>query len=270
MANWAKNMLQVSADTEKNVVDAFFASIAGKIEIAGKEIDIPIDFQKIIPAADQYEGLIAWGTKCCYSFGQNKLDEYTITFLTAWKSVPKLMLELSRQHPEVKLCYICDLGYDNGYSIGVYTLHGGEVLSESYHERGTESYDKYMLDLCRSSPEGENRDIEIEKALAEERKIKHEAAERALEELARSNPIPSDIPLEKLNLSVGTYHCLKRAKVKSVGIYPRLIKTVEDLIGLSKQDLMQDHNLQVRGFNKKHLDEVSERLKILNLTLRDK
>ena len=255
MADWAQNMLQVSVDTEKNVVDAFFASIAGKIEIASTESDILIDFQKIIPVADRDEREKAWGTKCCYSFGQNKIDEYTITFLTAWQGVPYLMLELSRQHPEVKLCYICDLGLGFGYSIGVFTLHGGEVLAESYHEEGTESYDKYMLDLSRSSPEGENRDIEIEKALAEERKIEREAAERAFEKLVLSNPIPSDIPLEEMNFSVRSYNILKRAG----------LDTVEDIISLSKQELMQ-----VRNSGKKFLDEVSEKLKMLNLTLRDK
>lgn len=162
MADWAKNMLQVSTETEKNVVDAFFASIASKCEIAGREIDLLIDFQKIIPVTDykdetkwQKEHSEAWGTKCCYSFGQCKFDDYTIGFMTAWNGVPELMRELSRQHPAIKLCYICDLGCGYDYSLGVFTFHGGEVLAESYHERDTESYNKYMLELSKVTLEGE-------------------------------------------------------------------------------------------------------------------
>jgi len=154
MADWAKNILQVDKEVKKSVVAAFFTSIASKGEFEGEETDLLIDFQKIVPVTSgdgesdwRKTRRDAWGTKACYYFGQRKLDENTIEFLTAWTGVPKLMRELSRQHPEIKLCYICELESRGRHSIGTFIFHGGEVLSDACYERGTESYEKYMKDL---------------------------------------------------------------------------------------------------------------------------
>ena len=59
--------------------------------------------------------------------------------------------------------------------------------------------------------------------------------------------------IDELELSVRSYNCLKRAG----------INTVEELISKSPEDMMK-----VRNLGKKSLDEVLEKLKELNLQLK--
>ena len=61
------------------------------------------------------------------------------------------------------------------------------------------------------------------------------------------------IPLEKLNLSVRAYNCLKSAQVNSVS----------DLMGFSYEDL-----LEIKNFGSKSADEVIEALERIGMTLR--
>ena len=58
--------------------------------------------------------------------------------------------------------------------------------------------------------------------------------------------------INKLNLSVATYNCLNRAK----------IRTVADILQTGERDL-----LRVRNFGKSNLSEVKEKLKSLGIDL---
>ena len=62
-----------------------------------------------------------------------------------------------------------------------------------------------------------------------------------------------EMNIDELELSVRSYNCLKRAG----------INTVEELISKSPEDMMK-----VRNLGKKSLDEVLEKLKELNLQLK--
>jgi DNA-directed RNA polymerase subunit alpha len=62
------------------------------------------------------------------------------------------------------------------------------------------------------------------------------------------------ITIDELELSVRSYNCLKRAG----------INTVEELTNKTPDEMMK-----VRNLGKKSLDEVLEKLKELNLHLRD-
>ena len=155
MANWAKNVLQVDtvfnmhADIntrpDKKRVKAFFDSLKSQGEFPGVEVDLLIDFQKIIPLEieegdlDQRESRWdTWGT-ICYYFGQSRIDEYTIEFLTKWNGVPDLMLELSRQNPDIKLNYTCKLGYaSRTCPVGSFIFKAGDVLMESFSVYGVD------------------------------------------------------------------------------------------------------------------------------------
>ena len=82
-----KNVLQVDTATDKERVKAFFDSLKSQGEFPGVEVDLLIDFQKIIPVITEEGDLNQresrwdkWGTKSCYYFGQNRIDEYTIDF----------------------------------------------------------------------------------------------------------------------------------------------------------------------------------------------
>ena len=143
MANEAKNILHVDVKTKKNDVNNFFKSIEGVMEHNGEKYDLIIDFQKIVPVSINYEDpcacqearFAAWGTKCCYTIGREKLDDNTIEFTTAWQGVPQLMQELSRQHPKIKLFFICEMsGTGINDEIGAYIFQGGEMLHEAYYE----------------------------------------------------------------------------------------------------------------------------------------
>ena len=273
MADWARNILQVSTDTEKSVVDSFFSSIASKGEFE-EEFDLLIDFQKIIPVASgddedwreaRWE---AWGTKGCYYFGQHRIDEYTIRFLTAWTGVPELMKELSRQNPEIRLKYICEFGYESDYAIGVFTFYGGEVLDYICHEIGTELYEKYDIDLSNDGAEVEDNDIDTNEVqefvhLKDDLDLEDddldwfedyesdfdEIVTSAYEDLMRIY----QTPLEELNLTTRTYNCLKRANINTVG----------DITDRTEQELMQ-----IRNFNEQCLVNILKNLEMFKLTLR--
>jgi len=142
MADWAKNVLQVDKSTSLERTKSFFNSLKSKGEFPDEEFDLLIDFQKIIPVITKENdpswrdaNIKAWGTKGCYYFDQEKIDDYTIKFLTAWNGVPDLMKELSRQNPDIKIIYTCDLGlgqHKDGFQEGTFIFQGGNVLMESY------------------------------------------------------------------------------------------------------------------------------------------
>jgi pyrimidine deaminase RibD-like protein len=263
MADWAKNILQVDMKTDKKLVDALFASIAGKAEYNYYDIDLVIDFNKIVPVPDGDEGydwktanINVWGTKGCYAFGQYKLDDYTIGFLTAWVGVPELMLELSRQNPRLKLHYFCCLGCECDYSIGAFIFQNGEILSENTHEHSTECFDAEKNAFWMNWPDGfynpainEKRKREIE----ERKELERLNREKAFEELVCNCANLLKIAAEDMNLSVRSYNCLKRAGVN----------TVADIIAFTHDELLQVHN-----FNRKCVIEVTEKIEKLGLRLK--
>jgi DNA-directed RNA polymerase subunit alpha len=63
-----------------------------------------------------------------------------------------------------------------------------------------------------------------------------------------------EMTIEELDLSVRSYNCLKRAGINTVG----------ELIQRTEEDMMK-----VRNLGKKSLEEVQNKLKELNLSLRD-
>lgn len=124
--------------------------------------DIFPDFDKIIPhpRCDEYNDLPSqsvarnspnwwmtwnrkyWGTKWGgYSYEQLKFGAYT--FETAWNGVPDLMLELSKQNPELEFEYTYS-DEDSGYNVGKYQFKAGEVLMALEPDGGT----KEAYDIC--------------------------------------------------------------------------------------------------------------------------
>ena len=158
MADWARNVLQVDRTTDfldcfidKKRVEEFFNSIKGKLEYQGEEYDLLIDFQNIVPVeieeGDPYwwkKTTEAWGSKTCYAFDQNQIDEYTIEFLTAWNGVPDLMNELSRQNPDIILNYTFDCGMDRKYAVGTCIFQSGKVVMESCYNYGVDYTGAYF------------------------------------------------------------------------------------------------------------------------------
>ena len=84
-----------------------------------------------------------WGTKW-NSYSHSKGDYGVFYFETAWNGVPDLMIELSRQNPEIKFEYTY-ADEDSGYNVGKFTFKNGEVLFVYQPEEGSkEAYDIYF------------------------------------------------------------------------------------------------------------------------------
>jgi|GEM_PF-2964697 len=269
MADWAKNTIQIDGEeTPKEAVTEFFSSISNKVVLPDEEIELLIDFQKIIPVEiDDFDPnwrdvcWEAWGTKGVYYFDQHQIDELTIEFLTAWTGVPRLMKELSHQHPKVKFCYVCELGqsFEGLNSIGTFVFKAGETLVDACYRDGTESYEKFMgLLYKREREERARKTKEPTKTYPGyvPRFVKSsdecEKDERIFEELAQKCTTPLDVTLEELNLTIRPFNCLKRASINTVG----------DIVSRTREEL-----LQVRNFRQKCLDEVELKLSKLGVTL---
>jgi len=255
MADWAKNLLFVAEKgTSKSDADNFFASIANE------EVGLLIDFQNIIPVESDGNGqnwqdkrIEAWGTKCVYYFNQYKRDDFTIGFITAWTGVPRLMLELSRQHPKIEIGYICELEWR---TVGSFAFKAGKILAADSYELGTESYDKF-LGYLRSAVEESNNTDELSRVYALRSRASqdvYEVGERAFEELAQRCKAPLEITLDELNLTLRPYNCMKRAE----------IHTVEDIVALTEEEL-----LNVRNFNEKCFVEVKNKLDKLGVQMKE-
>lgn len=126
-------------------------------------IDCFPDFDKIIPApkCDEYNDLPTqeavrnspnwwstwnrknWGTKWNgYEYQTEMFGTYL--FDTAWNGVPELMLELSKQNPEIEFEYTY-ADEDSGHNVGKFTLKNGEVLKGFEPDGGTqEAYEIYF------------------------------------------------------------------------------------------------------------------------------
>jgi hypothetical protein len=273
--DWVGNILHVDEETDKNSVDAFFASIASKVD-EQSGFGLLIDFQKIIPVATNEEDhdwrktsptarWNAWGTSAYSCHRQRKFDDNTIGFFTAWTGVPELMQELSRQNPEVKLRYIGEFLMEKQEdesgrycSIVTFVFQGGELLlARDWYEQDTEEpYEKYLEDLYNDEPRTEERIYfdtlrsKREEALRQE----CEERERRFEELSRDCPNPLEVTVEELNLKPRPFNCLKRASINSVA----------DIVALTHEELSK-----VRNFNGKCVLEVIDKLSRLGLSLKE-
>ena len=172
MANWAKNVLQVNRTTEfcdsfidEKRVEAFFDSIKGKCVYKEEEVDLLIDFQKIVPFEIE-EGdpdwkdkiMEAWGTECCCFFKQRRIDEYTIEFFTACRGVPELMKELSRQNPGIILNHTFNYGTGRIFNVASCVFLDGKELRTSTRNYGVD-YTRSFFDKTVTHvtiPDGED------------------------------------------------------------------------------------------------------------------
>lgn len=66
-----------------------------------------------------------WGTKW-NAYNQERINENTITFQTAWCGVPKILHEIAQSHPDVELSYLY-ADEDWGNNVGSFTFHGADV-----------------------------------------------------------------------------------------------------------------------------------------------
>jgi len=162
MANWAKNVLQVNKTTNNDEaidikrVKTFFNSIRNNVRYKEEDIELLIDFHKIIPVELDSDDpdwrdktIAAWGTKGCYAFGQRQINKYTIEFLTAWQGVPELMAELSRQNPDIILNYTCDLDTfspGNTSNIASFVFQAGNILMELYEDEDDDYTNAFFND----------------------------------------------------------------------------------------------------------------------------
>ena len=126
-------------------------------------VDCFPDFDKIIPhpVCDEYNDIPSqyavkdspnwwmtwniknWGTKW-NSYSHRKEEYGTFLFETAWSGVPALMLELSKQNPDIEFEYSY-ADEDSGYNTGKFKFKNGAALYEFQPEGGSkEAYDLYF------------------------------------------------------------------------------------------------------------------------------
>ena len=84
--------------------------------------------------------LAHWGTKWnSYSCEEEYYNAFT--FETAWSGVPDMILEMSKQNPELEIQYEYS-DEDTGYNCGVYKFLNGEVIERFIPDGGSiEAYD---------------------------------------------------------------------------------------------------------------------------------
>ncbi len=82
-----------------------------------------------------------WGTKWnAYNFAPYS-DRNTVSFHTAWNSIPKILTALSLKFPDVRFDYSW-ADEDIGYNVGVLTYQNGKVTDSFVPEGGTkEAYE---------------------------------------------------------------------------------------------------------------------------------
>lgn len=171
MPNNITNVLKATG--EENTVKAMFEAV--------KSDDIglgSIDFNKIIPAPDYiYQGNLGqeerekygknnwydwnrlnWGTKWnSYGYsgdGIKDFDGKTITFETAWNSVPCIIKKLSEQYPDIEFEYSYS-DEDFGYNVGAMKYKAGMQLSSYIPDGGTREAIELAAAVHATTPEKE-------------------------------------------------------------------------------------------------------------------
>ncbi|MCR4649416.1 MAG: DNA-directed RNA polymerase subunit alpha [Lachnospiraceae bacterium] len=122
-------------------------------------------------------------------------------------------------------------------------------------------YDKLTLDVYTNGTLGPDDAVSLAaKVLSEHLKLFVNLSENARNAAVMVENVPDDkekaleMSIEELELSVRSFNCLKRAN----------INTVEELVSKTSDEMMK-----VRNLGRKSLDEVLQKLKDLDLHLRD-
>ena len=96
-----------------------------------------------------------WGTKW-NAYSQERFDENTLFFQTAWAGVPKLMQKLSEQYPDVILSY--QFAEEQwGMNTGNYEFDGGVCMFEYQPQDHSPDANKIAEELL-GQPENEDED----------------------------------------------------------------------------------------------------------------
>jgi hypothetical protein len=77
-----------------------------------------------------------WGTKWP-AYQQNRIDDNTIEFLTAWSGATPIMERLSEQFPDIKMSHMY-ADEDWGRNVGEYKYEGGECIYENCPSAGSD------------------------------------------------------------------------------------------------------------------------------------
>ena len=110
-------------------------------------------------AATWYEWATrTWGTKW-NAFGQERLNESTIQFQTAWSGIPTLIGTLSAQYPELRFTYAY-ADEDFGNNIGEFEFENGEAVYSYCPDNG--SPDAFKLARQLLGPVSRMEDLEME------------------------------------------------------------------------------------------------------------
>jgi len=92
-----------------------------------------------------------WGTKW-NAYGQNKAEDDTIVFDTAWATPVPVMIALSKKFPKIKL-HISYADEDMGYNCGTYVLYKGNVVQNNYPEEGSREALEFACMVKECDPE---------------------------------------------------------------------------------------------------------------------
>ncbi len=157
MPNHVTNRLIIKG-TEQQIKEVF-----EKYNTINDETNQFPDFDKIIqyPRCDEYNDIPSqeqvkdspnwwytwnlknWGTKW-NSYSNEEFDFGTYLFETAWSGVLNLMIELSKQNPEIEFNYTY-ADEDSGYNVGNFIIKNGTLLKSETPDGGTkEAYEIYF------------------------------------------------------------------------------------------------------------------------------
>lgn len=145
-----------------NIIIGFGIPEEYEIQIKNSEIHFP-DFEKIIPPprCDEYNdipnqaavrdspnwwrtwNISNWGTK--WNSYSSRTEEFGVyTFETAWSGVPNLIMEMSKQNPDISFEYTF-ADEDSGQNVGMFRFENGEVSLQYYPIGGSkEAFDIYF------------------------------------------------------------------------------------------------------------------------------
>lgn len=143
----APDMLDEAHHTE--TLQAIFNQGKGYEELAWKEIDdvytyaaFVLDCQAKYGAKDWYDwSRKYWGTKWNACDTEYKEGSNTVFFYTAWASVPDLVMQISKDNPNIRIEYKF-AEEQAGYWAGFIIFEAGEIVTEClYSEECDESYE---------------------------------------------------------------------------------------------------------------------------------
>lgn len=170
MPNNIVNILHIDADENnvKKVLDFLSAE-----KNANTEDNELISFNSIVKMPEELEDdgwydwrLNHWGTKWD-AYNIERLDDKTLSFMTAWSGVPDLMAKLSKKFPDIRFDYAF-ADEDASYNTGKGFFINGEKYMIYPKGNSKEAYEIYFLtrpeerDYYRLTDDGNYEYIEIE------------------------------------------------------------------------------------------------------------